>query len=559
MAKHSQLLGIIGGAVGGSIFVVLLMVTGVLAAPTDIKYPVAELGNCSNEQACGAYCDKSSNNEACLSFAEKHSLMSAKEIETARKFLEAGAGPGGCKTREACESYCDAVAHIDECVAFAEKNGLMPPAELEEAKKIQAAKARGVKMPDCNGKKQCDAYCSDPTNMEECITFAQEAGFMQPKELEESKKMLAAIKKGAKPPPCRSKNECDVYCSQEEHFDACLDFALAAGFMDPKDAEMAKKTKGKGPGGCRGKESCDAFCQQEDNMTTCAQFAYENGMMTKEEFEMMKKTGGKGPGGCKSKEECQNFCDNPDNQETCFNFAKENGMIPKGDIKRMERGKQQIKDSLQNIPTEVSSCLESSVGVEAVAKFKNGEAMPPKDLGDKMRDCFENYRPQGPEGSNMPPGNEPPGNMTPGTDRMPGSGPMRCEGENCPPPPSGEGSGGGPMMRPCEGGNCPPPPPGSSQQFQSPQPGQSQFPQGPAGGEMMLPQGPAQPSSVPATGSGASGEMLPGQTVPLAPPSEPVPQAPPPSEAPPSPPSSYNFRNFLGIIFNSFGEYLLGK
>lgn len=240
-------------------------------------------------------------------------------------------------------------------------------------------------------------------------------------------------------------------------------------------------------------------------------------------------------------------------------------MIPEGDIKRMEQGKQQIKDSLQNIPAEVSSCLESSIGAEAVAKFKSGEAMPPKNLGDKMRECFEKYRPQGPEGNapgNMAPGTTGPGGCTspeecqkycesnpgqcnnsqqparPMPSGGPGFGPMPCEGTNCPPPSSGGESG--PMMQPCEGENCPP-----------------QLPQGPSGDGIMPPQGQIQPS--PATGPGTGGEMLPGQTVPLAPPSESVPQAPPPSEAPPSPPSSYNFRNVLGTILNSFGEYLLGK
>ncbi len=493
--------------------IVLALAINYAAAQSEIQYPVKELGNCANETACGTYCDKPSNTESCLNFAEQHGLMSVQEIETARKFLDADSGPGGCKTKDACETYCDSVSHIDECVAYAEKNGLMPPQQLEEAKKIQAAKNRGVKMPACGSKKQCDAYCSEPDNMEECITFAQEAGFMSAQELEESKKMLTAIKAGAKPPPCKGKAECDVYCTQEEHFDACLEFALAAGMMDPKEAEMAKKTKGKGPGGCRSKEECDAFCQQEGNMEICAQFAYENGMMTKEEFEMMKKTGGKGPAGCKSKEECENFCNNPDNQETCFNFAKENGMIPEEDIKRMEEGKQQFKEAMQNIPPEVYSCLESAVGPETMAKFKSGEAMPPKEIGDKMRICFEqNMKPREPgapgEGGSMPPrqGDNAPGNFVPGTTGpggctspegcqkycesnqeecknfqspaqpmpggapMPGSNSMPCEGENCPPPPSAPSGGTGPaVMPPCESGNCPPPPSEGNQQYQPPQ------------------------------------------------------------------------------------------
>ncbi len=533
-------------------------------AKASVQYPAKELGNCANEQACKAYCDKSSNNEACLNFAEKHGLMSSGEIETARKFLDAGAGPGGCKTKDTCETYCNSVSHIDECIAFAEKSGLMPPAELAEAKKIQAAKARGVKMPACDSKKQCDTYCSEPANMEECITFAQEAGFMSPKDLEESQKMLAAIKKGVKPPPCGGKEACDVYCSQEENFDTCLNFALAAGFMDPKDAEMAKKTKGKGPGGCRGKEECDAFCQKEGNMEICAQFAFDAGMMTKEEFEMMKKTGGKGPGGCKSKEGCQSFCDSPDNQETCMNFAKENGMISEQDSQRMEQGKLQFKDSMQNIPAEVNSCLELSVGAEAMAKFKSGEGMPPRDLGDKMRECFEKNMFQRPEGSNIPPGDESPENMAPGTNRMPGSGPRPCDGDDCPPPPSGPPNGvPGQMFVPpvrCDGPDCSQMQPG--EQLPGMQPGQQQLPEGPMtpgdGGGIMPPQGPAGQPSMPGTGPGADGNMSPGETVPLAPPSEPAPQAPPPSEPSSSPPSSlYDFRNFLGTIFNSLGKYIL--
>ncbi len=452
--------------------IVLALAINYAGAQSEIVYPIEELGNCANETACGTYCDKSSNIEACLNFAKQNNLMSSDEIDKVRKFLDAGSGPGGCKTKDACESYCDSVSHIDECVAFAEKNGLMSPKDLEEAKKVQAAKNRGVKMPACGSKKQCDSYCSEAAHMEECITFAQEAGFMSPQELEESKKVLAAIKAGATPPPCKGKAECDVYCMQEEHFDSCLEFALAAGFMDPKEAEMARKTKGKGPAGCRGKEQCDAFCQQEGNMEICGQFAYENGMMTKEEFEMMKKTKGKGPAGCKSKEECQNFCDNPDNQETCFNFAKENGLIPEADLQRMEQVKQQFKEMLQNVPPEVYSCLESIVGVETMAKLKSGEAMPAKEMGDNMRVCFEqNIKPRGPgvpgAGGSMPPAGGPGGCTSPeecqnfqppmpGSTGVPGSAPMPCEGENCPPPPSSSGGAGGYAPMPCEGENCPP-------------------------------------------------------------------------------------------------------
>ncbi|MBI1961636.1 MAG: hypothetical protein HYS45_02955 [Parcubacteria group bacterium] len=432
----------------------------------DVTYPVRELGNCASQAGCKTYCDSPSHAEACLDFAEANSLMSIAEIQTARKFLKSGSGPGGCTGKDSCEAYCDSVEHIDECVAFAEENDLMPPKELAEAKKIQAARARGVKMPACGSKKQCDSYCSQADHMEECITFAQEAGFLPEDELEEAKKVLSAIKAGAKPPPCSGREACDAYCSEEEHFDSCLDFALAAGFMDPKDAEMAKKTRGKGPGGCRGREQCEAFCQQDGNMAACAEFAYENGMMTKEEFEMMKKTGGKGPGGCRGKDECENFCKNPANQETCIQFARENGMMSEEDVRRMEEGKQQFRTAMQSMPPEVYSCLESLIGADTMAKFKSGEAMPPQEIGDVMRECFEKNMQ-----SNMPPAGGgqgmPQGAGGPGGCRSPEecqaycqSNPEACAGFG---PPGGSPRGTPPGgVPPCEGEGCGQPPAGDA-------------------------------------------------------------------------------------------------
>ncbi len=359
------------------------------ASNNNIQFPIPELGNCKNANSCKSYCDKPANIEACLSFAEKNNLMDKGEIETARKFTEIGKGPGGCTTKDRCDQYCNDTNNIDECVSFAEKNGLMSPKELEEAKKVKSAIEKGVKPPACGGKKQCDAYCESSDHMEECITFAEAAGFLSPQEIQESKKVLSAIKKGAKPPACQGKEQCDAYCGEDAHFDECIAFAEAAGFIAPEELEMVKKTRGKGPGGCRGKEECDSFCQNEGNLETCAAFAEENGFMSKEDAAMMRKTGGKGPGGCKGKEECDSFCDNPQNQETCFNFGKEHGLISPEDLKRMEQGKEEFKNSFNQAPPEVINCLTSLLGNDAVEKFKNGSAMPSREVGETMRKCFE--------------------------------------------------------------------------------------------------------------------------------------------------------------------------
>lgn len=300
-------------------------------APDAIPFPVAELGNCKDKDACKVYCDDVNHIGACLAFAEKNNLMSQDEIATAKKFMEAGGkGPGGCTGKDACQNYCDDIDHIDECVAFAERTGIVPPEQLAEAKQVQAAIARGVKPPACRGKKECDAYCEDISHMKECMAFGEASGFLKGRELEDAKKMFIAIEQGATPPPCRGKDACDAYCSEPDHIEACMTFAQAAGFLTPEEAQNSQKMiaalkKGVKPPACRGKEGCDAYCSELAHIDECIQFSVAAGFMTEKDAEMAKKTGGRGPGGCTSKDTCDAFCGNPDNQQVCIDFAKENG------------------------------------------------------------------------------------------------------------------------------------------------------------------------------------------------------------------------------------------
>lgn len=171
--------------------------------------------------------------------------------------LELGvtAGPGGCWGQAECSAYCDDLSHLEECLNFAERYGLIPPEELEEGKKVAAAIREGVKPPNCRNKTECDVYCNQPENIEECLNFALAAGIIPPEEQEEAKMAMEAVKKGVKPASCRGRAECDIYCSVPEHLEECITFAQAAGFISPEEAMMIRKTGGRGPGGCRGKET----------------------------------------------------------------------------------------------------------------------------------------------------------------------------------------------------------------------------------------------------------------------------------------------------------------
>jgi len=309
-----------------------------------IQYPVQELGNCENKDACKSYCDDPENIRSCVDFAEENNLMSEEEVEMANNFIKAGSkGPGGCGTKDSCEEYCNNMDHLDECISFAEENNLMPPQELAEAKKVQKAIARGVKAPACGSKKACDTYCEESDHMEECIVFAKEAGFLEGEELEGAEKMLAAVKRGVKPPPCRGKDACDEYCSAPDNMEVCMNFAMEAGMMSDQEKADSQKMlaaikQGIKPPNCRGKEECDTYCGEEDHFEECVIFAEAAGFMSEEDAVMARKTGGKGPGDCKGKEECETFCGDPANQQTCFAFAKDNGLISEEDLMRMEEG-----------------------------------------------------------------------------------------------------------------------------------------------------------------------------------------------------------------------------
>lgn len=308
---------------------------------SDVEYPIKELGSCEDKNACEAYCDKAENMEKCVNFAESNELLKEEDIKMARKMLEAGdkGGPGGCKGKTECEAYCDDMGHLEECLSFAEQNGIMAKNEIEDGRKVLQAVKKGIKPPKCKSKKSCDAYCSNPEHMEECITFGEAAGMIPENELEGARKMLNAIKKGVKPLPCGGKEACDVYCGS--HFEECINFSEAAGFMTGEEAAMARKTGGKGPGGCK-KDECKTFCDNPDNMEECIKFSLENGLMSGEEAEKAKKMLEKGrftgPGGCKSKEECDAYCSSSqEHMMECMGISVKEGRMSEEEFQEQIR------------------------------------------------------------------------------------------------------------------------------------------------------------------------------------------------------------------------------
>lgn len=425
----------------------------------EIAYPVAELGNCKDEQSCKSYCDKPDNYSQCFAFAKKNNLLEgpladkdADELQEFAKVLKKG-GPGGCKDQISCESYCNDISNMDTCLAFAEKHNLVKNEDLQEMRKVKQAIDKGAIPPGgCKNKDQCESYCQDASHIKECIAFAETAGFMPPEELARAKKAMEFMAKGETPGGCRGEKECKAYCDDESHFNDCIAFAEKAGFMSSEELAMAKKTGGKGPGGCRGRE-CENFCNQDGNIEVCTNFAVEHGLMSPEEAEIGRKTGGKGPGNCRGRDQCENFCKDQANQEVCFKFASDHGLVREEDKQRIEEGKQKMREGFTQAPPEVTNCLKSSLGNDFANKIQSGEAMPSEQLGSTMRKCFEQFSPKQKDGEFenglMPRSDsiEFKGTTGPGGCKSPEECRTYCQGN----PTACEGFGGGPQdskMRP---------------------------------------------------------------------------------------------------------------
>lgn len=268
-------------------------------ALSKLTYPISELGNCKDQADCKIYCDNSVNMAACVSYGEKMNLLSREELKVAKNFLAAGGkGPGDCSGKDQCQTYCDDKANIDACVSYAEKNNLMSDEDLQKAKKIQTAMKKGVKFPSCQNKKECDIYCEDSGHMEECVAFAREAGLLSSEELQNTQKILTAVKQGVKLPACKGKEACDAYCAEASHADECVNFAIEAGIVTSEEARIIKETGGKGPGGCKNKSECDSYCNNEANRDVCMSFAKEHSISQPEPPQQpgQMKPDGTGPG-----------------------------------------------------------------------------------------------------------------------------------------------------------------------------------------------------------------------------------------------------------------------
>jgi hypothetical protein len=373
---------------------------------TNISYPIPELGNCSNKQDCKTYCDLPEYVSACLDFAQLHGLLSDHEIVLSRKVSQVKSGPGGCTDHATCQVYCEEIDNLEACLEYASKEGILSPLELDEARRVTGAMKAGYEPPgNCKTKSQCEAYCSEPKHMDDCLGFARAVGLMSEAELEEAQKVANAIAAGhSMPGNCRGKRQCEAYCNNSNNVEECLEFGIAAGFVNPSEAEEARKVlpllkSGQTPGKCKSRSQCEAYCANPNNAVECTEFAVKAGFVSAQEASKVRKIlplmrAGQTPGKCKSKTACEAYCKNPVNQKECFEFAKKAGLISATELRKMSQGKEELQNAIRSAKPKVRTCIVNLLGDKVVGQVEAGTLAKDHYIGEGIEECFEQYAPK---------------------------------------------------------------------------------------------------------------------------------------------------------------------
>ena len=130
------------------------------AASTNINFPIPELGNCEDRQACREYCQIDENHDACKDFARRHKLQRA-----ARRISFPIPELGNCEDRQACREFCADEANKQTCQEYARSHGL-------KIKKLVHSLIQNAKQElGCETLEQCKALCSEEQNQTSCRAF----------------------------------------------------------------------------------------------------------------------------------------------------------------------------------------------------------------------------------------------------------------------------------------------------------------------------------------------------------------------------------------------------
>jgi hypothetical protein len=392
-------------------------------------------GGCTDPGSCKTYCEDVSHLEACVSFAEKQGFK-GREFEQGKKlsaFVKSGGTmPGGCTSKISCQAYCSEFSHAEECSDFAQKSGMTDEApdknmkgdpksgpqnmpSPEQFKMLAALAQKGETPGGCTNKDSCEAYCRADGHFEECMAFGEKVGFIKKDEAERMKKMMG---KGG-PGGCASPLACHAYCNEEANRETCFAFAEENGLIPLEEIEQMKE------GMVRMRQGIE---NAPPEVVACLKSTLGESII--QDIQSGKLIPGPGIGektrACFEKfggahDPTEIFNNAPPEVTACLkeklgtDFAAMKSGAEKltpemADSFRMcfqqiemtrssmggqggQQDAQKFQGFLHSAPPEVTACLKEKLG-EEYEKISQGTLMPSPELGQTMRGCFEQFRPQ---------------------------------------------------------------------------------------------------------------------------------------------------------------------
>lgn len=218
-----------------------------MAQKYDITFPITELGGCENYAGCRTYCEDSLNSEACISFAKKKGFYKEENLDTRKdEIMQRAKDKLGCDSFEACKNFCEISTNQDKCDSFARETNLSGGYVEDPGKREIVEKAKEVF--GCDSYASCASFCSQSENREKCSTFAQQNGLRGGERpvgpggctTEETCKVFCSDPQNYKicsgfasssggnfqgPGGCNSEESCRTYCSTHE--DECRNIGSA--------------------------------------------------------------------------------------------------------------------------------------------------------------------------------------------------------------------------------------------------------------------------------------------------------------------------------------------
>ncbi len=385
-------------------------------------------GGCRTPGDCASFCSNLANINACVKFAEEQGIQDehATEGRKLQVYLSSGGKmPGGCTSRDACESYCGDFNNAQECFEFAQKAGLAGPGDgpdkdisPEQARKLMELTRAGQTPGGCRSKQQCESYCGNSAHFEECAAFAEKAGFMSPKEAEMMRKTG-----GKGPGGCDSKGSCEAFCNDPVNRQACFEFGKEHGMISEEDQKrmqdgMVRMRQGLenapvevvaclkstlGQNVIENIQSGNLLPGPEigDSMKNCFDKFGQNmsprGEMTQMPPEMADCVKAK-LGDAFEKVRTGQAEMTPEMGDA-FRVCGEQMRLLNPQMQGGPNGgpggppSEGTRDFLRSAPQEIQACLKAKLGGD-FETIRSGQTQPSPEVGEKMKECFESFRPQ---------------------------------------------------------------------------------------------------------------------------------------------------------------------